>query len=278
MIGFCKLSSLHAFKSKMAACAVLGPLRLPCRREPVETEWTNKTYWVVGEDRPCPGQCDPAYAMDGKQWHCGCGRWDIVQEAPKLTAFQQVFMSDPRCRALLLAEMRNELWGDIAMRWADEDYAALSAKEKLAVEKAKAGEAAATAAALQAYDEAKVVSIVAPRPVPKDKRTDRYGRAICCQYHAYKGKKGELEPATRDAKTGTWWPAGCAYHSKKRCAFTHNDEAGWDEAVPIGAPPPALTGRVQGTAPTAQAQAQFRMMPRLGGGGGNQRPQDNSAW
>ena len=47
---------------------------------------------------------------------------------------------------------------------------------------AKAGEAAATAAALQAYDEAKVVSIVASRPVPKDKRADRYGRAICCQY------------------------------------------------------------------------------------------------
>jgi hypothetical protein len=214
--------------------------------------------------------------MDGKQWNCGCGRWDIVHEEPKLTAIQKVFMSDPRIAALLLAEMRNELWGDIAMRWAEEDYAAMSATDKLAAEKAKAGEAAAQAKALQAYDEAKVVSIVASRPVPKDKRADRYGRAICCQYHAYKGKKGVLEPATRDEKTGTWWPAGCAYHTKKRCAFTHIGEEGWDEAVPIGAPPPALTGRVQGTAPTAQPQAQFRVMPRLAGG--NQRPQDNSAW
>ena len=109
MIGFCKLSSLKTFNSTMAACAVLGPVRLPCRREPVETEWANKTYWVVGEDRPCPGQCDPAYAMDGKQWNCGCGRWDIVHEEPTLTAIQKVFMSDPRGRALLLAEMRNEL-------------------------------------------------------------------------------------------------------------------------------------------------------------------------
>ena len=44
----------------------------------------SKSYWVYDpENGACPGNCDPAYAMEQNVWRCGCGCWDIVSEAPR---------------------------------------------------------------------------------------------------------------------------------------------------------------------------------------------------
>ena len=73
----------------------------------------NQTWWVYEADEsPCPGNCCAAQSMDNDGvWRCGCGTWDIVQEAPKPSLFELRFPD-------LAAYNGQRLWGDV---WYDQE-------------------------------------------------------------------------------------------------------------------------------------------------------------
>lgn len=178
----------------------------------------NQKWWVPqGDERPCPGQCDPAFAMDDdNHWRCGCGTWEILEQPPRHvlprskdyldgTAWEDVFMS-------VSAYDGQRPWGDI---WLDEEQWLTTAEER-AEETAALLERLARGAALEEIAKAK--SIVCDRNgklrVPLKMRRCRDATAAACV-----------------DKKGRRWEAGCELHRSGCCEFVHPDQPQWEELV-----------------------------------------------
>lgn len=176
----------------------------------------NQTWWVYEADEsPCPGNCCAAQSMDSDGvWRCGCGTWDVVQEAPKPTLFELRFPE-------LAAYNGQRLWGDV---WYDQEeaprLASLSAADHAA---AKAALDARLLAGQVESHLAKVASLYC----------DRSGKL--------KQEKVVLRRCKWDnhaAENG--FPAGCAAHHKGKCPWVHKDQ------------PQLLTQLQAGSAPLSQ--------------------------
>jgi hypothetical protein len=160
----------------------------------------NQTWWIYEADEsPCPGNCCAAQSMDNDGvWRCGCGTWDVVQEAPKLSLFELRFPE-------LAAYNGQRLWGDV---WYDQEeaprLASLSAADHAAAKAAL--DARLLAGQVESYL-AKVSSLYC----------DRSGKL--------KQEKVVLRRCKYDnspAENG--FPAGCVGHHKGICRFVHKDQ------------------------------------------------------
>ncbi len=194
--------------------------------------YMDQTWWIPKEnERPCPGQCDPAYAMEAGYWSCDCGCWEMVEKAPRNllprnkawlygTTWEEVFGS---------AYDGQRLWGDIWQEEEDAAIARLSTEQRLARQAAVVAEAAALAdrmargAALEEISKAK--SMVCGRDgklrVPLTMRMCRDALAKACI-----------------DKKGRRWEAGCELHRNGCCKFVHPDQPEWEQLVqgpPAGA-------------------------------------------
>jgi hypothetical protein len=131
-------------------------------------------------------------------WRCGCGSWDIVQEAPKPTLFELRFPE-------LAAYNGQRLWGDV---WYDQEEAPRLASLTAAQHAAAKAELDARLLAGQVESHlAKVASLYC----------DRSGKL--------KQEKVVLRRCKWDnhaAENG--FPAGCAAHHKGKCPWVHKDQ------------------------------------------------------
>ena len=163
-------------------------------------------WWVPnGDERPCPAQCDPAFAIDSdKHWRCGCGCWEIV-DTP------QVAQSGNTWEELCTARAE-PLWGDI---WLDEEARMTTAEER-ARQSADLADRLARGAALDEIAKAK--SLVCGRDgkirVPLKMRRCRDATAAACI-----------------DKKGRRWEAGCELHRNGCCEFVHPDQPEWAQLV-----------------------------------------------
>ena len=161
----------------------------------------NQTWWVYEADEsPCPGNCCAAQSMDNDGvWRCGCGTWDVVQEAPKPTLFELRFPD-------LAAYNGQRLWGDV---WYDQEeaprLASLSAADHAA---AKAALDARLLAGQVESHLAKVASLYCDRSGQLKQEKVILRR---CKWDNHPAENG--------------YPAGCAAHHKGKCPWVHKDQA-----------------------------------------------------
>ena len=161
----------------------------------------NQTWWVYEADEsPCPGNCCAAQSMDNDGvWRCGCGTWDVVQEAPKPTLFELRFPD-------LAAYNGQRLWGDV---WYDQEEAPRLAS--LSAADHAAAKAALDARLLAGQVESHLAKVAS-------RYCDRSGQL--------KQEKVILRRCKWDnhpAENG--YPAGCAAHHKGKCPWVHKDQA-----------------------------------------------------
>ena len=161
----------------------------------------NQTWWVYAEDEcPCPGNCCAALSMDNDSvWRCGCGTWDIVQEAPKPTAWQLRFPD-------LAAYEGQRLWGDV---WYEREEAPRLASLTTAQHAAAKAELDARLLAGQVESHlAKVASLYCDRSGQLKQEKVILRR---CKWDSHPAENG--------------YPAGCAAHHKGKCPWVHKDQA-----------------------------------------------------
>ena len=190
----------------------------------------SQSYWVYeAEGHACPSRCDPAYAMDGSVWQCGCGCWDIVSEAPRYLF--------PEC-----AKWDSQLlWGDVYMDELEEEEARMDANQRRmrdlleGAARREANEALARAAALSEIAKAK--SILCDRSGKMKKATVMRP----CRYFNFKGQLGTPEPGGVNKK-GVAWLAGCELHRNGCCEFVHPDQPEWQQIL-AGARPLSREGQ-----------------------------------
>uniref|UniRef100_A0A6C0BCD9 Uncharacterized protein n=1 Tax=viral metagenome TaxID=1070528 RepID=A0A6C0BCD9_9ZZZZ len=179
----------------------------------------SKSFWIYdSENGACPGNCDPAYAMEQNVWRCGCGCWDIVSEAP--------FHLFPD-----LAKWDGQLpWGDVYMDELEEENEKLSADQRRmrdlleGSKRREANEAAARGAALSEIAKAK--SILCDRSGKMRKATVMRP----CRYFNFKGQLGVPEPGGVNKK-GVAWLAGCELHRNGCCEFVHPNQPEWQQIL-----------------------------------------------
>ena len=192
----------------------------------------NQTWWVYEADEsPCPGNCCAAQSMDNDGvWRCGCGTWDVVQEAPKPTLFELRFPE-------LAAYNGQRLWGDVWYDELEEEEARMDANQKRmrdlleGSKRREANEALARAAALSEIAKAK--SIICDR-------SGKMKKAMVmrpCNYFNFKGQLGTPEPGGVNKK-GVAWLAGCELHRNGCCEFVHPDQPEWQQILEGARPLP----------------------------------------
>lgn len=173
----------------------------------------NQTWWVYEEDvSPCPGNCCPANSMDSNSvWRCGCGTWDIVQEAPKPTLFQLRFPE-------LAGYNGQRLWGDVWYEQEELPRLRSQTDAQRAAEKA-ALDARLMAGQVQSHL-AKVESLYC----------DRSGKL--------KQEKLILRRCKwDDSPAENGFAAGCAAHHKGKCPWVHKNQPQLLEQLQAGSKP-----------------------------------------
>ena len=166
----------------------------------VDDSKMNQTWWVYAEDEcPCPGQCDAALSMDSDGvWHCQCGTWDVLQEAPADTPFSLRFPD-------LAAFNGQRLWGDV---WYEREELPRLASQT-------AAERAAELAALEAR-------LVAGRV---DEHLRKVESLYCDRSGQLKQEKVVLRRCKWDSSpAANGFAAGCAAHHKGKCPWVHADQ------------------------------------------------------
>jgi hypothetical protein len=190
-----------------------------------ESPYEKSTFVLASEihdgARPCSCRCDPGYAWGNGVWECHSGRtWDILDQKP--VVHNNALTNDPLLKELKLALYTGELWGDIVLRWEDEEFARLSAADKAASLAAKAAASIAASEKLQAglisYHVQKQASLY----------KDRSGKLVKtvmrpCKWFCHGGVVGCPTPG------GKGWASGCQAHREGSCPWVHPDQHEWAE-------------------------------------------------
>ncbi len=201
------------------------------------------SYWVFDANgHPCSGHCDPGFAMDSDGfWRCHCGQWRVVSEHPSVDRPHNEHVCPGNCRqhplldasliAMLRAEDRGVLWGDIMMEIEAQMLAAETPAERSARLDREAAEERRIKASIKQAEVNKVESVVScmrsVEPSAKARLPIHRHGLKPCRYFCHDGVLGKAAPAQQDPKSKMWWPAGCAPHLKKKCEFFHPDEPEW---------------------------------------------------